>query len=277
LGQITQFDFTAEIRIHSHDSREVTYSSSSPEFIFQSFSLDPPFSVSDLLPSSMRVLVVEDDAKIASFVVRGLKQAGYAVDHAPDGETGLALAESTDYDVAIVDVMLPQLDGISLVKRLRAARRPLPVLFLSAKSAVDDRVRGLQAGGDDYLTKPFAFSELVARVQALIRRATSSPESTRLVSGDVTLDLVSREVTCAGQPIELQPREFSLLAFLLRHAGRPISKTMILEHVWDYSFDPQTNVVDVVMSRLRAKIDPDHKRIETVRGVGYIFRPHGHA
>ena len=225
----------------------------------------------------MRILVVEDDAKIASFVTRGLKQAGYAVDHAADGETGLALIESTEYDAAIVDVMLPQLDGISLVKRLRAARRPTPVLFLSAKSSVDDRVRGLQAGGDDYLTKPFAFSELVARIQALIRRATSSPESTRLVAGDVILDLVTREVTCAGERIELQPREFSLLAFLLRHAGRPVSKTMILEHVWDYSFDPQTNVVDVVMSRLRAKIDRDHKRIETVRGVGYIFRPHGHA
>jgi two-component system, OmpR family, response regulator len=222
----------------------------------------------------MRILVVEDDAKIASFVVRGLKQNGYAVDHAPDGETGLALAESTDYDTAIIDVMLPRLDGISLVKRLRAARRPIPILFLSAKGSVDDRVRGLQAGGDDYLTKPFAFSELVARVQALIRRATQSPEATKLTSGDVTLDLVTREVTCAGQPVELQPREFSLLAFLLRHAGRPVSKTMILEHVWDYSFDPQTNVVDVVVSRLRAKIDPDHKRLETVRGVGYIFRPH---
>lgn len=222
----------------------------------------------------MRVLVVEDDAKIASFVVRGLKQAGYAADHAPDGETGLALAESTDYDAAIVDIMLPKLDGISLVKRLRAARRPTPVLFLSARSSVDDRVRGLQSGGDDYLTKPFAFSELLARIQALIRRATQAPETTRLVAGDVTLDLVTREVTCAGQAVELQPREFSLLAFLLRHAGRPVSKTMILEHVWDYSFDPQTNVVDVVVSRLRSKIDPDHTRLETVRGVGYVFRPH---
>jgi two-component system OmpR family response regulator len=222
----------------------------------------------------MRVLVVEDDIKIASFVVRGLKQAAYAVDHAPDGETGLALAESTDYDAAIIDVMLPKLDGISLVKRLRAARRRIPVLFLSAKSSIDDRVRGLQSGGDDYLTKPFAFSELVARVQALIRRATSSPEATKLTAGDVTLDLVTREVTCADRPVELQPREFTLLAFLLRHVGRPVSKTMILEHVWDYSFDPQTNVVDVVMSRLRAKIDSDHKRIETIRGVGYIFRPH---
>ncbi len=222
----------------------------------------------------MRVLVVEDDAKIASFLVRGLKQAGYAADHAPEGDTGLALAESTTYDAMIVDVMLPQLDGISLVKRLRAARHATPVLFLSAKSSVDDRIRGLQAGGDDYLTKPFAFSELLARVQALIRRATQSPEATRLVAGDVTLDLVSREVTRAGEKVELQPREFTLLAFLLRHAGRPVSKTMILEHVWDYSFDPQTNVVDVVVSRLRAKIDPEHVRLETVRGVGYVFRPH---
>ncbi len=222
----------------------------------------------------MRVLVVEDDAKIATFVVRGFKQAGYAVDHAPDGETGLALAQSTDYDAAVVDIMLPRLDGLSLVRRLRAAKRPLPVLFLSAKSSVDDRVRGLQEGGDDYLTKPFAFSELIARIQALIRRATQAPEATRLSAGDVSLDLVTREVTRAGQPVTLQPREFSLLAFLLRHAGRPVSKTMILENVWDYSFDPQTNVVDVVVSRLRAKIDPDHSRLETLRGVGYVFRPH---
>jgi two-component system OmpR family response regulator len=222
----------------------------------------------------MRVLVVEDDAKIASFVTRGLKQAGYAVDHASDGEAGLALAESTDYDAAIIDVMLPKLDGISLVRRLRLSRRLTPILFLSAKSSVDDRVSGLQSGGDDYLTKPFAFSELLARVHARIRRASSSPEATKLVAGDVTLDLVTREVTCGGKLVDLQPREFSLLAFLLRHAGRPVSKTMILEHVWDYSFDPQTNVVDVVMSRLRARIDSDHERIETIRSVGYVFRPH---
>jgi two-component system OmpR family response regulator len=222
----------------------------------------------------MRVLVVEDDPKIGSFVVRGLKQAGYAVDHAPDGETGLALAESTDYDAAVVDIMLPKLDGLSLVRRLRAEHRTVPALFLSAKSSVDDRVRGLESGGDDYLTKPFAFSELLARIQALIRRATQSPEATRLVSGDVTLDLVTREVTLGGGRVELQPREFSMLAYLLRHPGRPVSKTMILEHVWDYSFDPQTNVVDVVVSRLRAKIDPDRTRLETVRGVGYVFRPH---
>ena len=222
----------------------------------------------------MRVLVVEDDEKIASFVVRGLKQAGFAFDHAPDGEAGLDFSQSTDYDAAVVDIMLPKLDGISLVKRLRAARSTVPVLFLSARTSVDDRIRGLQSGGDDYMTKPFAFSELLARVQALIRRASQSPEATRLSAGDVELDLVSREVTLRGARVELQPREFSLLAFFLRHAGRPVSKTMILEHVWDYSFDPQTNVVDVVVSRLRAKIDPDRMRIETVRRVGYIFRPH---
>ena len=222
----------------------------------------------------MRILVVEDDSKIASFVVRGLKQAGYAADHAADGDTGLAMAESTEFDLAVVDVMLPGLDGLSLVRRLRASKRQLPILFLSAKGSVDDRVKGLESGGDDYLTKPFAFSELLARVQALIRRSTQAAESTRLVAGDVTLDLVTREVFCAGNPVELQPREFTLLAFLLRHAGRPVSKTKILEHVWDYSFDPQTNVVDVVMHRLRAKIDPDHTRLETLRGVGYLFRPH---
>jgi two-component system, OmpR family, response regulator len=222
----------------------------------------------------MRVLLVEDDAKIASFVVRGLKEAGFAADHAPDGDTGLALAQSTDYDAAIVDVMLPALDGISLVKRLRAARQTMPVLFLSAKASVDDRVRGLQAGGDDYLTKPFAFSELLARLQALIRRASRTPEATRLTVGDVTVDLMTREVTRGGERVELQPREFTLLAFLLRHAGRPVTKTMLLEHVWDYSFDPQTNVVDVVVHRLRSKIDPEKTRLETLRGVGYVWRGH---
>ena len=222
----------------------------------------------------MRVLVVEDDEKIASFVVRGLKQAGYAVDHASDGEAGLGMAQCTDYDAAVVDIMLPKLDGVSLVKRLRAARSSVPILFLSARTSVDDRVRGLQSGGDDYMTTPFAFSELLARVQALIRRASQSPEATRLVAGDVELDLVTREVVRAGEKVDLQPREFSLLAFFLRPAGRPVSKTMILEHVWDYSFDPQTNVVDVVVSRLRAKVDPDRTRIETVRRVGYLFRPH---
>jgi len=220
----------------------------------------------------MRLLVVEDDAKIASFLVRGLKESGYAVDHAADGETGLLLAETTEYDAAVIDIMLPQLDGLSLVKRLRAKRQQTPVLFLSARAGVEDRVRGLQAGGDDYLTKPFAFSELLARVQALIRRATQTAEPTRLVAGDLVLDLVSREVTLQGRPVDLQPREFTLLAYLMRNAGRPVTKTMILEHVWDYSFDPQTNVVDVLVHRLRSKIDPDRTRIETRRGVGYILR-----
>jgi two-component system OmpR family response regulator len=219
----------------------------------------------------MRVLVVEDDTRIASFLVKGLKQEGYAVDHAPDGDTGLALVESTTYDAAVVDVMLPGLDGLSLVKRLRAAQAVMPILFLSARSSVEDRVRGLQAGGDDYLTKPFAFAELSARLQALIRRATRAPEATRLGVGDVELDLVTRAVTVAGRAVELQPREFALLEYLLRHPRRPVTKTMILEHVWDYSFDPQTNVVDVLMHRLRAKIDPEKTRIGTVRGVGYVF------
>ena len=224
---------------------------------------------------SVRLLVVEDDAKIASFVVKGLKQEGYAVDHAPDGDTGLALATTTPYDAAVVDVMLPGLDGLSLVKRLRLTLPHLPVLFLSARSSVEDRVRGLQAGGDDYLTKPFAFAELSARVQALLRRSTRAPETTRLTVGDVMLDLVTRVVTVGTESIELQPREFALLAYLMRHPDRPVTKTMILEHVWDYSFDPQTNVVDVLVSRLRSKIDPDKSRIETVRGVGYVIHGHG--
>jgi len=219
----------------------------------------------------VRLLVVEDDSKIASFVVKGLKQEGYAVDHAPDGDTGLALATTTPYDVAVIDVMLPGLDGLSLVRRLRLSLPELPVLFLSARSSVEDRVKGLQAGGDDYLTKPFAFAELSARVQALLRRATRVPETTRLEVGDVTLDLVSRVVTVAGEEVDLQPREFALLGYLMRHPKRPVTKTMILEHVWDYSFDPQTNVVDVLVSRLRSKVDPDKTRIETIRGVGYVI------
>ena len=221
--------------------------------------------------NDVRILVVEDDAKIASFVVKGLKQEGYAVDHAPDGDTGLSLATTTPYDAAIVDIMLPGLDGLSLVKRLRAKNADLPVVFLSARSSVEDRVKGLQAGGDDYMTKPFAFAELSARLQALIRRATRAPETTKLTVGDVELDLIARTAIVAGQSMDLQPREFALLEYLLRHPKRPVTKTMILEHVWDYSFDPQTNVVDVLMHRLRGKIDPDRRRIETIRGVGYVF------
>jgi len=220
----------------------------------------------------VRILVVEDDVKIAQFVVKGLKQEGYAADHAPDGDTGLALALNTPYDAAIVDIMLPRLDGLSLVKRLRNQRADLPVLFLSARASIDDRVKGLQAGGDDYLTKPFAYAELSARLQALIRRSTRAPEAMKLSVSDVEMDLVTRAVVVAGVKVELQPREFSLLEYMLRNPGRPLTKTMILEHVWDYNFDPGTNVVDVLMHRLRAKVDPDKTRIETVRGVGYVFR-----
>ncbi len=220
----------------------------------------------------MRVLIVEDDAKIATFVTKGLKQEGYGVDHAPDGDTALLLVQTTSYDAAIIDVMLPGLDGLSLVKRLRLNRHELPILFLSARSNVEDRVKGLQAGGDDYMTKPFAFAELSARLQALLRRATRAPEATKLSAGDLEMDLVGRRVRSAGRDVDLQPREFSLLEYLLRNVDRPVTKTMILEHVWDYSFDPQTNVVDVLMHRLRAKVDPEKTRIETVRGVGYVLK-----
>lgn len=222
----------------------------------------------------MRILVVEDDRKIASFVVNGLKQSGFAVDHCPDGEQGLLHARTTSYDAAVIDIMLPKLDGLSLVQQLRKETIRTPVIILSAKASVDDRVKGLQAGGDDYLTKPFAFSELLARVQALIRRSTNAAEPTRLTVGDLSLDLLTREVARNGQKIELQTREFSLLEYLMRHAGRVVTKTMILEHVWDYSFDPQTNVVDVLVHRLRAKVDKDFpkKIIQTLRGVGYVLK-----
>jgi len=222
----------------------------------------------------MRVLVIEDDSKIASFVVNGLKQSGFAVDQASDGEKGLALAGTITYDAAVLDIMLPRLDGLSLLRQLRQEKILTPVLILSAKASVDDRVKGLQAGGDDYLTKPFAFSELLARVQALIRRATHTTEPTKLSAGDLTMDLLTREVTRNGQKIELQAREFALLELLLRHPGRVVTKTMILEHLWDYSFDPQTNVVDVLVHRLRAKVDKDFaaKLIQTIRGVGYVLK-----
>ena len=220
----------------------------------------------------MRILVVEDDGKIASFVVKGLRQAGFAVDHSADGEEALRLAETTTYDAAVMDLMLPKLDGLSVIRRIRAQKIPVPVIVLSAKASVDDRVKGLQAGGDDYLTKPFAFSELLARIQALIRRSTHATEPTRLTAGDLTLDLVTREVALGGSEIELHAREFALLEYLMRNAGRVVTKTMILEHVFDYSFDPQTNVVDVLVHRLRSKIDPDKTRLQTIRGAGYVLR-----
>ena len=222
----------------------------------------------------MRILLVEDDRKIASFIVKGLKAAGYAVDHAPDGEEGLHLALTEPYDTAIVDLMLPKLDGLTLIEKMRAAKVATPVIILSAKGSVDDRVRGLQTGSDDYLTKPFAFSELLARVQALMRRAGGTSEATRLKVGDLSVNLLTREVTRGERKIELQPLEFSLLEYLMRNAGRVVSKTMIMEHVWDYNFDPQTNVVETRMSRLRDKIYKgcDRKLIQTVRGVGYVLK-----
>lgn len=222
----------------------------------------------------MRVLVAEDDQKIAFFVVKGLKQAGFAVDHAANGEDGLHLALTEPYDVAIVDIMLPKLDGLSLIDQLRRQKIETPVIILSAKRSVDDRVKGLQTGSDDYLTKPFAFSELLARVQALIRRASKVTEPTRLTVGELLLDLMTREVVRAGKKIDLQPREFALLEYLMRQAGRVLSKNMIMEHVWGYDFDPQTNVVDVLVCRLRNKVDRDFEKklIHTQRGVGYALK-----
>ena len=223
----------------------------------------------------MRALLVEDDQTIADFVARGLREAGFTVDRAADGDDGLQLATARSHDVAIIDVMLPKLDGLSLIRELRRRQITTPVLILSARHTVDDRVTGLEAGGDDYLIKPFAFTELLARVQALIRRATAAPASTQLTVGDLTLDLRSRRAVRANREIEpLRPREFALLEYLMRNAGRVVSKTMILSHVWDYNFDPRTNVVDVLVHRLREKIDRDfdHKMIQTVRGMGYVLK-----
>jgi len=222
----------------------------------------------------MRILLVEDDQKIASFIVKGLKAAGFAVDHAPDGERGLDLALTEPYDAAVVDIMLPKTDGLTLIETMRREKINTPVIVLSAKDAIEDRVRGLQTGSDDYLTKPFAFTELLARIQALIRRAGGVSEPSRLKVGELTLDLLSREVVRADTRIELQPLEFSLLEYLMRNADRVVSKTMIMEHVWDYNFDPQTNVVEARICRLRDKIDKGFatRLIHTVRGVGYVLR-----
>ena len=224
----------------------------------------------------MRLLVVEDDHKVASFAIKGLKEAGFTTKHAADGEEGLHLALTGSYDAAVVDLMLPQMDGLTLIEELRRQKINMPVIILSAKRSVDDRVKGLQAGGDDYMVKPFAFSELLARVQALLRRAAggASAEPTRLTAGDLSMNLLSREVTRAGEKLDLHAREFALLEYLLRNAGRVVSKTMILEHVWDYSYDPQTNVVDVLVCRLRYKVDKNfaEKIIHTIRGVGYVLK-----
>ena len=222
----------------------------------------------------MRLLLVEDDLKIASFLMKGLKEAGFAIDHAANGEDGLHLALNEPYDVDIIDIMLPKLDGLMLIKEMRRQKINTPVIVLSAKRSIDDRIKGLQTGSDDYLTKPFSFSELLARVQALIRRASGAPESAILEIADLSMNLLTREVLRANKKIDLQPREFSLLEYLMRNEERVVSKTMILEHVWDYSFDPQTDVVDVLICRLRSKMerDFDKKLIHTIRGVGYVLR-----
>ncbi len=222
----------------------------------------------------MRVLLIEDDLKTASFILKGLKEAGFAVDHATDGETGLQLAETEPYDAAIVDLMLPKIDGLSLIETLRRQKINTPVIILSAKRSVDDRVKGLQTGGDDYLTKPFAFSELLARVQGLIRRNSGVSEPTSLTVSELSINLLTREVVREGQEIDLQPREFALLEYLMRNQGRVISKTMIMEHVWNYNFDPQTNVVEARICKLRDKVDKGFgkKLIHTIRGVGYVLK-----
>jgi len=223
---------------------------------------------------AVRILLIEDDEKIASFIIKGMKAAGCAVDHVTDGREGLTLATTGPYDAAIVDIMLPGLDGLSVVEEMRKNKVTTPVIILSARGSVEDRVKGLQTGADDYLAKPFAFTELLARVQALVRRASGITEPTRLAVGDLSVNLINREVKRADRSIELQPMEFSLLEYLMRNAGRVVSKTMIMEHVWNYDFDPQTNVVEARMCRLRDKIDRDFpgKLIHTVRGVGYVLR-----
>jgi len=226
--------------------------------------------------TDMRVLVVEDDAKIASFVVNGLKQSGFAVDRCADGDEAHVLAGTTTYDAAVVDIMLPKLDGLNLVQKLRKEGVRVPVIFLSARASVDDRVKGLQAGGDDYLTKPFAFSELLARVEALLRRSAAEKNvpQTRLRVADLEMDLLSRAVLRSGREIQLTAREFKLLEFLMRHADQVVTRTMLLEGVWDLQFDPQTNLIDVHMSRLRQAVDKGFARplIHTVRGAGYVIR-----
>ena len=222
----------------------------------------------------MRLLLIEDDLKIVSFVSKGFKEAGFIVEHAGDGKTGLQMALMSSYDIAVVDIMLPGLDGLSIIDELRQRRNKLPVIILSAKRSLDERIEGLQAGGDDYLTKPFAFTELLARVQALIRRASAIPEPTGITVGDLSIDLLKRSVMRGAKKIDLQPREFALLEYLARNTGRVVSKTMIMERVWDYNFDPQTNIVESRICRLRDKIDKGFNTplIHTVRGAGYVLK-----
>ena len=219
----------------------------------------------------MKILVIEDDAETASYIVKGLEQEGLVVEHADDGRDGLVLAASNSHDVIIVDRMLPSLDGLAIVKTIRSAGVRTPVLFLTTLSGIDDRVAGLEAGGDDYLSKPFAFSELLARINALARRPPLSNEQTTLQVADLEMDLIQRRVTRGDETIDLQPREFRLLEYMMRNAGRVVTRTMLLEHVWEFHFDPKTNVVETHISRLRSKIDKpfDTDLIHTVRGAGY--------
>lgn len=222
----------------------------------------------------MRLLLVEDDLKTASFIIKGLKEAGFAIYHADDGEDGLHMALHEPYDAAIIDCMLPKLDGLTLISKLRDQKINTPVIILSAKKSVEERIKGLESGSDDYLTKPFAFSELLARIYALIRRATGAKETTKLEVADLSLDLIKKEVIRAGKRIELPPRDLSLLEYLMRNEGRVVSKTMIMEHVWNYDFVPMTNVVEARICLLREKIDKDfdHKLICTIRGAGYVIK-----
>lgn len=222
----------------------------------------------------MRILVVEDDREAASWLVKGLGESGHVADLAVDGEQGLALALEGVHDVAVIDRMLPKLDGLSIIRKMREEGVKTPVLILSALTDVDERVKGLRAGGDDYLGKPYAFSELLARIEGLKRRAGEEPQQTRLKAGGIEIDLLTRSVTRDGKPILLQPREFKLLEYLVRNAGHIVTRTMLLENVWDYHFDPQTNVIDVHVSRLRSKIDKgfDEPVLQTVRGAGYMIR-----
>ena len=222
----------------------------------------------------MRVLIIEDDEEAATFIAKAMRESGHAPDVAHDGETGLSMARDEGYDVLVVDRMLPHLDGLTIIRTLRAEGRDVPVLILSALGEVDDRVKGLKSGGDDYLTKPFAFSELLARVEALGRRVQPEEQKTSYVVGDLVLDRLSHRVNRGGEPIQLQPREYRLLEYLMKHAGQVVTRTMLLEGVWDYHFDPQTNVIDVHISRLRSKIDKNYDTplLHTVRGAGYVMR-----
>ncbi len=222
----------------------------------------------------VRVLVVEDDVEAAAYIVKGLRESGHVVDHAADGDDGLTLAMSGKFDVLVIDRMLPKQDGLSVVASLREEGQTTPVLFLSALGEVEDRVSGLRAGGDDYLTKPFAFAELLARIEVLVRRSSPGEVQTRMKVGGLEMELLSRKVTRDGEVIDLQPREFRLLEYLMKHAGQVVTRTMLLENVWEYHFDPQTNVIDVHISRLRAKIDKNFEAplLHTVRGAGYTLR-----